>query len=136
MDNIGLDLHQRESRLCILTATGELIEQRIATTRALVRTRTRYVAVIKALVRRGGLRLAQGDLGRTRKICSVILKWTAGACAPSMCGRAALDSDEGKMHLAGSSIPVYSLRSVILTAIDHGLKRNCAWRGPLDHMRN
>jgi transposase len=156
MDNIGLDLHQRESQLCILTAAGELIEQRIATTRerftavlgahspsrilleastesewvarhleglgheviiadpgyapmyatrsrrvktdrrdartlcdacrlgayravhrtsdaqrhvraelavreALVRTRTRYVALIKALVRRDGLRLAQGE---------------------------------------------------------------------------
>jgi len=160
MDNIGLDLHKRESQLCILTAAGELIEQRIATTRerftavlgprprsrilleastesewvarhleslgheviiadpgyapmyatrsrrvktdrrdartlcdasrlgayravhrasdaqrhvraelavrdTLVRTRTRYVAVIKALVRRDGLRLAQGEPERT-----------------------------------------------------------------------
>lgn len=160
MDNIGLDLHKRESQLCILTEAGELIEQRIATTRerftavlgprprsrilleastesewvarhleslgheviiadpgyapmyatrsrrvktdrrdartlaeacklgayhavhrasdaqrhvraqlavrdALVRTRTRYVAVIKALVRRDGLRLAQGEPERT-----------------------------------------------------------------------
>jgi hypothetical protein len=27
MDNIGLDLHQRESQLCILTEAGELIER-------------------------------------------------------------------------------------------------------------
>jgi hypothetical protein len=36
MDTIGLDLHKRESQLCILTADGELIERRIATTRARV----------------------------------------------------------------------------------------------------
>ncbi len=34
MDNIGLDLHQRESQLCILTDDGEVIEQRIRTTPA------------------------------------------------------------------------------------------------------
>jgi hypothetical protein len=27
MDIIGLDLHKRESQLCILTADGELVEQ-------------------------------------------------------------------------------------------------------------
>ena len=27
MDRIGLDLHKRESQLCILTETGEVIEQ-------------------------------------------------------------------------------------------------------------
>jgi hypothetical protein len=32
MDNIGLDLHQRESQLRILSDAGELLEQRIATT--------------------------------------------------------------------------------------------------------
>ncbi len=34
MDNIGIDLHQRESQLCILTPEGELIERRIRTTAA------------------------------------------------------------------------------------------------------
>lgn len=33
MDNIGLDLHQRETQLCILTAEGEVVEQRIRTSR-------------------------------------------------------------------------------------------------------
>ncbi len=28
MDNIGIDLHQRESQLCILTQESELIERR------------------------------------------------------------------------------------------------------------
>jgi transposase len=160
LDTIGLDLHKRETQICILTADGELIERRIATTRArftevlgnrprarilleastesewvarhleslghevivadpsyapmyatrsrrvktdkrdartlaeacrlgayraihrvsdtqrhvraelavrdaLVRTRTRYVALIKAAVRRDGLRLSQGDPERT-----------------------------------------------------------------------
>lgn len=160
MDTIGIDLHKRESQVCILTDDGELLERRIATTRerltavlgararsrvlveastesewvaryvealghevivadpgyapmyatrsrrvktdrrdartlceackvgayravhrasdaqrhvraelavrdALVRTRTRYVAVIKALVRRDGLRLASGEAERT-----------------------------------------------------------------------
>jgi len=34
MDTIGLDLHKRESQLCILTEDGELIERRISTSRA------------------------------------------------------------------------------------------------------
>jgi transposase len=33
MDTIGLDLHKRESQLCILTDAGEIIERRIVTTR-------------------------------------------------------------------------------------------------------
>ena len=33
MDSIGIDLHKRESQLCILTEDGELIERRIATSR-------------------------------------------------------------------------------------------------------
>jgi transposase len=32
MENIGLDLHQRESQLCILTDDGEVIERRLRTT--------------------------------------------------------------------------------------------------------
>jgi transposase len=34
LDTIGLDLHKRETQICIITADGELIERRIATTRA------------------------------------------------------------------------------------------------------
>ncbi len=34
MDSIGLDLHKRESQLCILTAAGEVLEQRIVTSGA------------------------------------------------------------------------------------------------------
>ena len=34
MDTIGVDLHKRESQLCIVTTDGELIERRMATTRA------------------------------------------------------------------------------------------------------
>jgi transposase len=34
MHTIGLDLHKRESQLCILTEAGELLERRIPTTRA------------------------------------------------------------------------------------------------------
>ena len=33
MDMIGIDLHKRESQVCIITAEGELVERRIATTR-------------------------------------------------------------------------------------------------------
>src|SRR3972149_3119663 len=33
MDMIGIDLHKRESRVCLVTADGELVERRIATTR-------------------------------------------------------------------------------------------------------
>jgi transposase len=42
MDTIGLDLHKRETQLCIITADGELIERRIATSRA------RFTAVLGA----------------------------------------------------------------------------------------
>ena len=40
MDTIGLDLHQRESQLCILTEEGEIIERRIVT------NRERFTAVL------------------------------------------------------------------------------------------
>ena len=40
MDNIGLDLHQRESQLCLLTEEGEVLERRIVT------TRERFTAVL------------------------------------------------------------------------------------------
>jgi transposase len=40
MDTIGVDLHKRESQLCIVTTDGEVIERRIATTRA------RFTAVL------------------------------------------------------------------------------------------
>ena len=40
MDTIGVDLHKRESQLCIITTEGELIERRIATSRA------RFTAVL------------------------------------------------------------------------------------------
>ncbi len=169
MDSIGIDLHKRESQLCILTADGELIERRITTSRerfaavlggrpparilleastesewvarhleslghavivadpgfaamyatrskrvktdkrdartlcdalqlgayraihrasdaqrhlraqlvvrdALVRTRTRYVAILKAFVRREGLRIPSGDAEHTvAKLCALPL---------------------------------------------------------------
>ncbi len=40
LDTIGLDLHKRETQVCILTADGELIERRIVT------TRKRFTAVL------------------------------------------------------------------------------------------
>lgn len=40
MDRIGIDLHKRESQLCILTDDGELIERRITT------SRERFTAVL------------------------------------------------------------------------------------------
>ena len=40
MDTIGLDLHQRESQLCILTPEGEILERRIVT------SRERFTAVL------------------------------------------------------------------------------------------
>lgn len=40
MDNIGLDLHKRESQLCILTEDGEILERRIIT------DRDRFTAVL------------------------------------------------------------------------------------------
>ena len=40
MDTIGLDLHKRETQLCVLTTDGEIRERRIAT------TRERFTAVL------------------------------------------------------------------------------------------
>ena len=40
MDSIGIDLHKRESQLCTITADGELLEQRITT------SRERFTAVL------------------------------------------------------------------------------------------
>ena len=40
MDTIGLDLHKRESQLCVLTDAGEILERRIAT------SRERFTAVL------------------------------------------------------------------------------------------
>lgn len=40
MDTIGLDLHKRESQLCVLTETGEIVERRIVT------SRERFTAVL------------------------------------------------------------------------------------------
>ena len=42
MDTIGLDLHKRESQLCILTDDGEIMERRIVT------SRERFTAVLGA----------------------------------------------------------------------------------------
>ena len=40
MDHIGIDVHKRESQICIETAEGEVIEQRIRT------ERERFAAVL------------------------------------------------------------------------------------------
>ncbi len=40
MDTIGLDLHKRESQLCVLTEAGEIVERRIVT------SRERFTAVL------------------------------------------------------------------------------------------
>lgn len=33
MENIGIDVHKRESQICILAENGEVIERRVPTTR-------------------------------------------------------------------------------------------------------
>ena len=40
MDTIGLDLHKRETRVCVLTEAGEIVERRIVT------SRERFTAVL------------------------------------------------------------------------------------------
>jgi transposase len=214
MDTIGLDLHKRESQLCILTTDGELIERRIATTRerftavlrgrprarilleastesewvarhleslghevivadlgfapmyatrsrrvktdkrdaralceacrlgayraihrvsdaqrhvradlavrdAVVRTRTRYVALIKAAVRREGLRLTQGDPERTAaKLAAAPLpEATARELAPLVAllepvNAAIADADRRLAALARESAPARLLQTM------------------------
>lgn len=52
MDTIGINLHKRESQVCILTADGELLERRMATTRerltALLGVRPRSQVLLEA----------------------------------------------------------------------------------------
>ena len=48
MDTIGLDLHKRESQLCILAPDGTAKEQRIVT------SRERFTAVLGPLAPAGG----------------------------------------------------------------------------------
>ena len=50
MEHIGIDIHKRESQICILTPEGEIIERRIQS------TRDRFTAVFAA---RAGV--ARGD---------------------------------------------------------------------------
>ena len=47
MDSIGIDLHKRESQLCTITEDGELLEQRIVT------SRERFSAVLGARAHAG-----------------------------------------------------------------------------------
>ena len=42
MEHIGIDVHTRESQICILTPEGEILEQRIQS------TRERFTAVFTA----------------------------------------------------------------------------------------
>ena len=214
MDTIGLDLHKRESQLCILTTDGELIDRRIATTRerftavlgdrprarilleastesewaarhleslghevivadpgfapmyatrsrrvktdkrdaralceacklgayrpihrvsdaqrhvraelavrdAVVRTRTRYVALIKAAVRREGLRLGQGDPERTAaKLAAIELSAaTRAELAPLVAfleplNAAIADADRRLAALARDSAPARLLQTM------------------------
>ena len=46
MEHIGIDIHKRESQICILTPEGEIIERRIQS------TRERFTAVFQARVSR------------------------------------------------------------------------------------
>jgi hypothetical protein len=56
MDTLGLDLHKRESQLCILTEAGEVTERRIVTSRerfaAVLGDRAPAVSVARATPRR------------------------------------------------------------------------------------
>ena len=45
MEHIGIDIHKRESQICILTPEGEIIERRIQS------TRDRFTAVFAARAR-------------------------------------------------------------------------------------
>jgi transposase len=200
VDSIGLDLHKRESQLCTITEEGELLEQRIVTSRerftavlgsraparilleastesewvarhlesrghtvlvadpgfaamyatrskrvktdkrdartlcealqlgayravhrasdaqrhlrgqlavrdALVRTRTRYIAIMKATVRREGLRLPSGEAGQT------VTKLLVLPLAPSMCVRSSRrSSPSGRRSRPSSPRPMHVSR--------------------------
>lgn len=53
MDNVGIDLHKRESQICIGTADGEVIERRVRTERersvALFGPRTKSRILVEAM---------------------------------------------------------------------------------------
>jgi hypothetical protein len=60
MDTIGLDLHKRESQLCIRQDDGTIIERRIAT------TRERFTEVLGDRPRARILLEASTSMGQTR----------------------------------------------------------------------
>ena len=55
MEHIGIDVHKRESQICILTPEGEMIERRIQS------TRQKFSAMFKD--RPSGARAPRGDDG-------------------------------------------------------------------------
>jgi AcrR family transcriptional regulator len=56
MDHVGIDVHRKESQVCILTPSGEVTEVRIATTRERVGRHFTVRGVTGAARRRGGER--------------------------------------------------------------------------------
>ena len=65
MHTIGLDLHKRESQLCIRTESGEVIERRIMTGRAAFAAVLGGRARARVLVEGGTLTAAVATTGRS-----------------------------------------------------------------------
>ena len=67
MDHIGIDLHKRESQICIETEAGEIIEQRIRTERerfeAVFAQRPRAQILIEAMTEAEWVARCLEDLG-------------------------------------------------------------------------
>src|SRR5207244_11917638 len=89
MDHIGIDVHKRESQICILAEGGELIERRIRT------EPERFAAVF-------------GDRPRARIVieASADSEWVA-RCPHSMTRSACIRSDGGIVR--PSAFPVFML---------------------------
>ncbi len=45
MEHIGIDVHKRESQICILTLEGEMLERRIQSTRRILSATCRFSLV-------------------------------------------------------------------------------------------
>jgi hypothetical protein len=116
MDNIGLDLHKRESQLCILTEAGSILERRIVT------DRDRFTAVLGGRPPAGIRGHSPSHATARQNAASCVSGPTSSTCR---CWRAFFGSEDSIPH--GGSSP---------TAARLGTKRSRAYSRKMSSPEN
>jgi hypothetical protein len=84
MEHLGIDVHEVESQICILTETGEVVERRIRT------QRERFAAVLGGRPPQGQARMSSRKTRRSRSLQGMresdgrravvgVVSWVGGA---------------------------------------------------------